>query len=191
MLNIVAHKEDYENCHYTSGKLTTFQKKTIRFGRIDVVAKIPQGAGTWPAIWLLGENKSRVGWPLCGEIDLMEHIGREPQNLHFSLHSQAFNHRLNNHRTKVVIHENLWEAFHEFSLEWDPDSISFFVDGILQAAFVKHEKDTVSQWPFQQGFYLIINFALGGTWGGVIDDAIFPVVFQIKSVKVYEPDGEE
>ncbi len=186
MLHIAAHKEAYEHRNYTSAKISTYQKKHIRYGRIEVEAKLPKGKGTWPAIWLLGENKKEAGWPLCGEIDLIEHIGRRPGQFHFSLHSKSFNHRKNNHLTYVYEDLSLLEGFQIFSIDWDEKQISFYINNKLMATFKKSNGASIEDWPFDQPFYLIINLAIGGHWGGDIDDQIFPVELQIKSVKVYE-----
>jgi beta-glucanase (GH16 family) len=137
MLHITAHKEIYEHKNYTSGKISTYQKKHIKYGRIEVDAKLPKGKGTWPAIWLLGENKKEAGWPLCGEIDLIEHIGRRPGQFHFSLHSKSFNHRTNNHLTYVYEDLALLEGFQKFSIEWDEKQISFYINNKLMATFKK------------------------------------------------------
>jgi beta-glucanase (GH16 family) len=186
ILNIVAYHEPFEHREYTSAKLTTAKKKTIGYGRVEVVAQLPQGAGTWPAIWFLGNNISEVGWPLCGEIDLMEHIGRNPKHIHFSLHSKTYNFHKNNQPTSIVVQEDIFEGFHTYAMEWDDQHITFLLDEVPYATFTKQSNDTPEQWPFDQGFYLILNLAIGGNWGGAIDDTIFPVSLRIKSVKVYE-----
>ena len=189
-LHIVAHKEAYMQRNYTSAKITTKNKKLIKYGRIDVLAQIPKGMGTWPAIWLLGENIKQNGWPLCGEIDIMEHVGNHEGFFHFSLHSKAFNHNLRNHPTYVHEQKNLLEGFHLYRLDWDKDSISFYVDEKHMATFKKPQDATKEQWPFDQSFYFILNLAIGGNWGGYIDDSMFPVAFKIKHVKVYERSDE-
>ncbi len=186
ILNIVSYKEVYENREYTSAKLTTKHKKSILYGRIEVSAKIPEGFGTWPAIWLLGNNMKEVGWPLCGEIDMMEHVGRNPNNIHFSLHTKSFNFHLKNQRTEVVEVPSLFDDFHEFAIEWTEHDITFFLDKKRYQTFSKQPKDTPAEWPFNQGFYLILNLAIGGNWGGAVDDQIFPSTLQFKYVKVYE-----
>lgn len=186
ILHIVAHKQVYKNRNYTSAKISTKNKKHIKYGRIDVKANVPKGMGTWPAIWLIGENIKENGWPMCGEIDIMEHVGNHEGYFHFSLHSKAFNHKKNNHPTYVYENTNFLEEFHIYRLEWDENSVSFYVDDIHMATFNKPHDATVEQWPFDQPFYLILNLAIGGNWGGYIDDSIFPVAFKIKSIKVYE-----
>jgi beta-glucanase (GH16 family) len=186
ILNIVAYKEKHLNREYTSAKLTTLNKKSIKYGRVEVMAKIPEGAGTWPAIWFLGENMREVGWPLCGEIDLMEHVGKNPKHIHFSLHSKSYNFHRHNQPTEVVFKDDIFEGFHEYAMNWDEKSISFELDKVHVATFTKKKNDKVDEWPFDQNMYLILNLAIGGNWGGAIDDSIFPVSIQFKYVKVYE-----
>lgn len=186
MLSIIAHKEKYYHRHYTSAKLTTKGKKSIKYGRIEVVASLPKGKGTWPAIWFLGDNIDQAGWPLCGEIDLMEHVGWHPSWIHFSLHSEGRNHHIGNQPTAFFEIDGILEGFHAYRLDWDEQGMSFYVDHTHYATFLKQENDDERYWPFDQGFYLILNLAIGGTWGGEIDDSIFPVSMKVKSVKVYE-----
>ena len=186
ILHIVSYKEKFEQRGYTSAKLTTLNKKHIQYGRVEVLAKVPQGAGTWPAIWLLGIDMKDVGWPLCGEIDLMEHVGHNQDVIHFSLHSKNRYHHIKNQPTKVITVPNVSQTFHEYAFDWDEKGITFYLDGAIQASFSKKTGSTVEEWPFDHPFYLILNTAIGGTWGGTIDDSIFPTSFEFKYVKVYE-----
>ncbi len=187
ILSIVAYKEPFENCAYTSAKLTTYNKKHIQHGRVEIMAKVPKGEGTWPAIWMLSERfKQGVPWPDCGEIDLLEHVGHHPGHVHFSLHSSKSYFHLNNQLTKVSHVPDAQDEFHEYRMDWDPDHISFYIDQKLQEVFHRSPDATDETWPFNQPFYLILNIALGGTWGGPIDDQIFPTAFQFKYVKVYQ-----
>jgi beta-glucanase (GH16 family) len=186
ILNITAYKETYYHRHYTSAKLTTQNKQFIRYGRVEVMASLPKGEGTWPAIWFLGDNIKTAGWPLCGEIDLMEHVGKNPESIHFSLHSEGKNHHIGNQPTAFFKIPGILEGFHEYRMDWDETSISFYLDGMHYVTFTKDQQDDEINWPFDQGFYLILNLAIGGTWGGQIDDTIFPVSMKFKYVKVYE-----
>lgn len=185
-LHIVAHKEAYQGSDYTSAKITTKGKKHIQYGRIEVMAHVPKGKGTWPAIWLLGEDVREVGWPLGGEIDLMEHVGKNPGHFHFSLHSKAYNHIKYNHPTYIHEDLELLNDFHLYRLDWDEDQISFYVDDKHIITFSKESHATEEQWPFNKPYFFILNLAIGGNWGGAIDDSIFPVELKIKYVKVYE-----
>ncbi len=190
ILNIVAYKEKYGKNNYTSAKLTTYGKKSILFGRVEVCAKLPLGLGTWPAIWLLSDAfKAGTSWPLCGEIDLMEHVGNHPGFVHFSLHSKSYNHLNYLQPTHIVEDPKLTEGFHEYAFEWDEDELKFFIDQKHHVTFHRGDENRLTDeggWPFHQPFYLILNLAMGGWWGGSIDDSIFPVSMQFKYVKVYE-----
>lgn len=187
ILNIVALKENYENRNYTSAKLTTYGKKSIKHGRIIVKAKLPKGKGVWPAIWLLPNSiRENEKWPLCGEIDILEHVGRYPYMIHFSLHSAKYNHKINTHKTHFIEDKEIYDKFKAYEIKWDENSISYYVDDIKIVEFKKDLNDEYEGWPFNKPFYLILNLAIGGNWGGEIDDDIFPVKFQIASVEVYE-----
>lgn len=186
ILHIVGLKENLNENHYTSAKLTTLNKHSIKYGRIEVMAKLPKGRGTWPAIWFLGENISDVGWPMCGEIDLMEHVGHTEERIHFSLHADSHHHLIGNQPTYVEDIKGILDGFHEYALEWDQEGITFFLDGIKKVSFMRKDYLHIQNWPFDKPFYLILNIALGGTWGGAIDDSIFPTEFLFKYIKVYE-----
>ncbi len=186
ILTILAKKEDYEHRHYTSAKLTTYGKKWIKYGRVEVMCELPTGIGTWPAIWFLGENYKEVGWPLCGEIDLMEHVGHNIDVFHFSLHSKDRHYHQQNQFVEIKKIKGITKGFHEFAVEWDEQSFTYYVDKKRMAHFEKPKNAPVETWPFDQRFYLILNIALGGTWGGQINDLDLPQTFKFKYVKVYE-----
>lgn len=176
---------------YTSARITTREKASWTYGRFEIKVKIPKGRGTWPAIWMLPDDLFEgKNWPLCGEIDIMEHIGRRPGEVHFSLHSDVNNHRKENQITSVSTVENLFEDFHLFRMDWDAKGFSFYMDGELMAEFSKGEKNGEREWPFDKPFHLVINLALGGYWGGDMDDSVLPADFAIQYVKVYERKGQ-
>ncbi|MDX1332263.1 MAG: glycoside hydrolase family 16 protein, partial [Robiginitalea sp.] len=172
MLIITARKED---SGYTSARLTTRDKMEFQYGRLEARAKLPTGTGVWPAIWLLGSNIGEVGWPRCGEIDIMEYVGKAPGEVHTSLHTpDSHGNTVNTMKTPV---EEIEEGFHLYAVEWEPDRIEFFIDGRSVYRFAP-EKRTEEIWPFDQPFYLIVNLAVGGNFGGPeIDDSIFPQEF--------------
>ncbi|WP_162140091.1 glycoside hydrolase family 16 protein [Haploplasma axanthum] len=189
ILNIVAYKENYENNEYTSAKLTTYGKKHIKYGKIIVKAKLPKGNGTWPAIWMLPVSiQNGNPWPYCGEIDIMEHVGKNQDYVHFSLHSKKYNHQVGNQPTHVIKQEGVTDTFNDYEVRWDSESISFYVNNEHHVTFKKNSDDSVEGWPFDEEFYLILNLAIGGWWGGEIDDSILPAKLQIQSVEVYEKD---
>ncbi|HEY8405497.1 MAG TPA: glycoside hydrolase family 16 protein [Acholeplasma sp.] len=186
VLHIVAHKEDYEHRNYTSAKLTTAGKKSFLYGRYEISMKLPKGKGTWPAFWFLGDNvKQGTRWPLCGEIDLMEHVGKDPNRIHFSLHSQNYNHKLGNNPHLHFYKEGLDDDFHKYTMDWTKEGFKFYVDDVLAATIDRNHKNAVEDWPFDAPHFMIINLAIGGFWGGDIDDSIFPVEFLIDYIKVY------
>jgi len=172
---------------YTSASLTTEGKAAWRYGRVEVRAKLPTGRGAWPAIWMLGNNYREAGWPRCGEIDIMENVGVDPNVIHANIHTQSYNHvRKTNKGSRITVSPPS-EAFHVYAVERFEDRIDFFVDEQKYFTFM-NEKTGVDAWPFEQPFYLILNVAIGGAWGGQkgIDAAIFPQRMEVDYVRVYE-----
>jgi len=180
-LFITARKKDNI---YTSTRITTKNKKEFQYGRMEVRAKLPLGKGLWPAFWMLGANISEVGWPLCGEIDILEYVGREPNTIFTSLHTQ--NSHGNTINSKKEIIEGIEEGFHLYAIDWNKDRIEFYIDNTLFYTFSPDDKNS-EIWPFDQPFFFIINLAIGGNFGGLeIDDSIFPQEFVIDYIKVYQ-----
>jgi beta-glucanase (GH16 family) len=186
-LVIEARKEAYEGFDYTSASINTWESALFTYGRFEIRAKLPTGRGTWPAIWMLGDNRSEVGWPACGEIDIMENVGYDPQRLHGYVHTGAYNHTRGTQRGNSVELESPWENFHVYAIEWFEDRIDFFIDDQNYFTFEK-ESDEPDVWPFDQPHYLLLNLAIGGGWGGQegIDDGIFPQKYYIDYVRIYE-----
>ena len=190
-LHIVALKKEHENLPYTSVRLTTYQKFMFQYGKIEVMAKLPEGKGTWPAIWMLPESirtKTEV-WPLCGEIDIMEHVGKDPNVVHTSLHTQLYNHMHGTQMTHFKKFTDMINNFHLYAVEWDQKSIKFYIDKKLfyEAQKGQDGKVTTNEgWPFDKPYYLILNLAMGGNWGGEVDETFFPVDFQIDYVRIYQ-----
>lgn len=189
MLIIEAHKEDYGGRAYTSAKLVTRGKADWKYGHIEVRAKLPKGRGVWPAIWMLSSQKKYGRWPVSGEIDIMEHVGHDPRNVYGSIHTESYNHRDGTQRTAgfMEIQNSFSGSFHNYAIDWTEEYIEFFVDDIPYMRFV-NEHATYKEWPFDQPFYLILNIAVGGTWGGQegIDDTIWPQRMEIDYVRVYQ-----
>lgn len=191
ILKIIAQKKEYKDLSYTSAKLTTYNKLKLQYGKIEVMAKLPKGKGNWPAIWMLPESlqKKEENWPLCGEIDIMEHVGNNPDVVHSSLHSQLYNHIKRTQITHFEKLRDLCESFHRYGIEWTKQGIKFFIDEKLFFETHKGEngRNTSNEgWPFDKPFYLILNLAIGGNWGGEIDDSIFPNEMQIDFVRIYQ-----
>lgn len=172
---------------YTSASLTTKALNEWQYGKVSVRAKLPKGTGTWPAIWMLGENWKEAGWPKCGEIDIMEHVGYEKDSIYGTVHTEAFNHIKGTEVGKAVFIENPYDDFHEYSIQWTPEKIEFILDGNVYHQFENIHK-TDAEWPFDQPFHLKLNLAIGGSWGGLkgIDDRIFPQQLIIDYARVYQ-----
>jgi beta-glucanase (GH16 family) len=168
---------------YTSTRITTAGKKEFKYGYIEARAKIPVGKGIWPAFWMLGSNIKQVGWPKAGEIDILEYVGKEPDMVFTSLHTQdSHGNTINTKKTRF---ENIEEGFHTYAIDWTEEKIEFFVDGQSVYTFNPSDKNS-DVWPFNQPFYFILNVAVGGNFGGPdVDDSIFPQKFIIDYIKVY------
>lgn len=175
-----------EFADYTSASLTTRGLAAWRYGRIEVRAKLPTGRGVWPAIWMLGTNMASVGWPRCGEIDIMEYVGFDPDLVHANVHTGKYNHVRRNGKGSNLRLES--QDFHIYAIEWHAGRIDFFVDDRKYFTYTKEPGAGEDSWPFDRPHYLILNLAIGGAWGGQqgIDEAIFPQRFEIDYVRVYE-----
>ncbi len=173
----------------TSASLITKDKADWTYGRIEVRAMLPRGRGTWPAIWMLGSNIDSVGWPDCGEIDIMEHVGFDPGVVHTTIHTKAYNWMNGNEKTADTLLQDCMDAFHVYAVNWSPEKIDFYIDSSRCLTF-KNEHKTTAEWPFDTPHYLILNLAIGGAWGGQkgIDPAIFPAQMKIDYVRVYDKD---
>ena len=195
VLHIVALKKKHENSAYTSAKLTTYQRELVQYGKIEVMAKLPRGKGSWPAIWMLPETirTGKEDWPLCGEIDIMEHVGKDPNVVHTSLHSELYNHVKGTQITKFDTLDNVFDRFHKYGIEWTEDAILFYIDDKLFFKTKKGENGRVKTnegWPFDKPYYLILNLAVGGNWGGEVDDSIFPNEMQVDFVRFYKKEAK-
>lgn len=189
LLHIVAKKEKYENNEYTSAKLTTRGLNSIEGGRVEIRAKLPKGLGSWPAFWMMPDSfHEGNSWPKCGEIDIMEHLGRLENQIHVSAHTGAYNHNLKTQFTSVNDLEGVTEEFKTYIFEWDDEEMSFYMDDILLGNLKKRDRQDISEmgWPFHQPFYLILNLAVGGFWGGEVDDTSLPWEILVDFVKVYK-----
>jgi len=169
---------------YTSAAIETKDKVSWKYGRIEVKAQLPAGKGIWPAIWGCGIDGKQVGWPKCGEIDIMELVGKDPGIIHGTIHYFADG----KHASKgdKISVQNTDTAFHVYAAEWTPDHIDLFVDDKKYFSFDTSVAQDNGQNPFQQPFFMILNIACGGSWGGPIDDSIFPQRMTIAYVRVYQ-----
>lgn len=184
-LHIVANKTNNPNCPYESARIMTRDKKHFQYGRFVVRAKMPKGRGAWPAIWFMGTAKGQ-GWPAVGEIDLMEFAGNRSQQVTSAYHTKTYNHTINTHKEGVFKASNLDTEFHDYILEWTKDHVSFQVDYEEILRTEKQPNDTFAEWPFDQPYYMIINLAVGGWYGGKIVDEDFPFHFEVASIRHFE-----
>lgn len=190
ILTITARKESYLGSHYTSAKILTKDLFSFKYGKLEVRAKIPPGTGTWPAIWMMPQYNEygNQSWPDNGEIDIMEHVGYNPGYIHGTVHTAAYNHKINTQKGGYIYVEDATNTFHVYSIEWSENKIDFLVDDHLYFTFENDMQGDYRTWPFNHPFYIIVNLAIGGDWGGVqgVDDNIFPVQLEIDYIKVYQ-----
>lgn len=186
-LIITAVKEPWDEFGYTSARLTTKEKGDWLYGRIEVKAKVPGGRGIWPAIWMLPTDWEYGGWPESGEIDIMEHVGYEPDTIHTTVHTGAFNHSIGTQVGEATYVPDCEEAFYVYAIEWTSEKIDFFIDDDKVFTF-KNNKGGPNEWPFDKHFHLLLNVAVGGDWGGVhgVDDDIFPAKMEVDYVRIYQ-----
>jgi beta-glucanase (GH16 family) len=171
---------------YTSARLKTEKLFAQRYGKFEARIRIPSGRGVWPAFWLLGDNISTVGWPACGEIDILENVGSEPTRIIGSLHGPGFSGGHSLHALFVLSSGILADDFHVFAVEWEPQEIRFYVDGHLYEKRTPADLPPGSRWVFDHPFFVILNVAVGGNWPGSPDDSTkFPQRMLVDYVRVY------
>jgi beta-glucanase (GH16 family) len=189
ILSIEAIKERTGGLDYSSARLVTRKKGDFLYGRFDIRAKLPRGTGTWPAIWMLATSQTygTQYWPDNGEIDIMEHVGFDPNVIHASMHTKSFNFIINTQKTSVVTIPTAMTEFHVYSIEWYPDRLRYLVDDVVYLEVPNQASWGWDKWPFDQKFHLLLNVAVGGDWGGQkgVDDTIFPQKMEVDYVRVY------
>ena len=178
VLKIIAQRENYSGSNYTSARIKTQGKFTFKYGRVEMRAKLPSGGGTWPALWMLGNNITTAGWPACGEIDIMEHLGNQLNKIYGTLHHPG--HSGGNADSRTVDIANATSEFHIYALDWRADAIKFYVDNQLFYTFTN-----TSSLPFNQNFFLIINCAIGGNFGGTIDPNFVSSTYEVDYIRVF------
>ncbi len=172
---------------WTSARVKTQNKKTFKYGKIIFRAKLPTGVGTWPAMWMLGENISSVGWPACGEIDVMEHVGKNQNVIQSALHTPSDFGDTQNKGSKTI--STASTEFHEYAVSWNADRMIFYVDDVAFYTYNPSSK-TAANWPFDANQFIIMNIAMGGTFGGPVDPALTSARMEIDYVRVYEERSE-
>jgi beta-glucanase (GH16 family) len=192
-LVITAIQENYTGAdgiarNYTSARLKTQNLFTQAYGRFEARIKIPKGQGIWPAFWMLGNDITRNGWPKCGEIDIMENIGREPGVIHGSLHGPSAVAHTSDATSTISLPagQNYSDDFHVYAIEWQPGTVRFYVDSNNYAAFTQAQWPAGGQWVFDHPFFVILNLAVGGVWPGSPDATTqFPQQMLVDYVRVY------
>jgi beta-glucanase (GH16 family) len=178
VLKITSLKEVYLGSNYTSARINTQGKFSFKYGKVEIKAKLPTGGGTWPALWMLGSDINSVGWPQCGEIDIMEHVGNSQNKIHSTLHYPNFFGA--NGPSKSLTISSVSSEFHIYTLDWRADAIKFYVDGTLYNTFTNS-----ASLPFNKDFFIIINSAMGGNFAGAIDPGFDFATFEIDYIRVY------
>lgn len=190
-LIIEARREPWSGRGYTSARLVTREKGDWTYGRVEVRAKLPSGRGTWPAIWMLPTEWRYGGWPHSGEIDIMEHVGFDPDIVHATVHTGAYNHAAGTQRGAQIEVPTARAAFNVYAIEWAPEEIRGYVNDTHYFTFENERLTDPSagapEWPFDQPFHLLLNIAVGGTWGGAqgVDPEVFPQQLVVDYVRVY------
>jgi beta-glucanase (GH16 family) len=192
-LVITARRENYTGLDgvsraYTSARLETAGHFQQRYGRFEARIKVPKGQGIWPAFWLLGSDVKSVGWPACGEIDIMENVGFEPGKVHGSLHGPKYSGEdpLTGAST-LPNHARFSDDFHVFAVEWEPNVIRFYVDNILYETQTVDSIPSQKHWAFDHPFFVLLDVAVGGVWPGNPDATTpFPTSMRVDYVRVYD-----
>jgi beta-glucanase (GH16 family) len=188
-LVIEALQESYSGANYTSARLKTQGKAAWTYGRMEARIKIPRGQGIWPAFWMLGTNITSVGWPKCGEIDILENIGREPTIAHGTLHGPGYSAGKGIGGTySLPGNPALADDFHVYGVEWTTNQIKWFVDGKQYFSVTPEQLPAATTWVFTQPQFILLNLAVGGNWPGNPDaTTTFPQRMIVEYVRVYAP----
>jgi beta-glucanase (GH16 family) len=176
----------YGECQYTSARLKTQGRFEQAYGRFEARIRVPYGQGIWPAFWMLGNNIQTAGWPTCGELDIMEHIGREPSNVYGTLHGPGYSGANGVGAHYTLASGGFADAFHVFAVEWEPNLIRWYVDGQLYQTRTPADLPPGSAWVFDHPFFMLLNVAVGGQWPGDPDaTTVFPQRMYVDYVRVY------
>lgn len=203
-LIIAALKENYGAQNYTSARIHTYRKFNLTYGKVEMRAKLPFGQGVWPAFWMLGDNIDQVGWPCCGEIDIMEFVGKNPNRIRGSIHGPcSFSQNCSKDKcdynqygigSDYVKESGFSDAYHNYSIEWEPNEIRWYFDDEKLPYQTRNPSNIINEttgqqypWVFDHDFRIILNLAIGGNWPGEPDNStIFPQKYYIDYVRVYK-----
>lgn len=185
MLKITAIQEDFEGSGYTSARISTKGLYAKKYGRFEARIKLPWGQGVWPAFWLLGNNIDTVGWPQCGEIDIMEYRGQEPTIVHGSLHGPGYSGGNPITKSYELSGDRFDTDFHVFGIEWGEGYVNFYVDDVLYNQITP--ADVTGEWVYDHDFFIIMNLAVGGSFAGAPNaNTVFPQTMLVDYVRVYQ-----
>jgi beta-glucanase (GH16 family) len=193
-LVITAYRETLGNkfrcrngvCRYTSARLKTQGRFEQAYGRFEARMRLPYGQGIWPAFWMLGNNIRRAGWPACGEIDIMENIGRGPALVHGTIHGPGYSGANGIGAPYALTSGAFSDGFHVFAVEWEPNQIRWYVDGNLYQSRTSADLPAGAKWVFDHPFFMLLNLAVGGYWPGDPEASnIFPQKMYVDYVRVY------
>ena len=180
-------QERYGGCAFTSARLNSKNRVEFRYGLVQARIKIPEGRGIWPAFWMLGSDIGEVGWPRCGEIDVMEILGQHPDVLYGAAHGPGYTEEAGtvNHRSRV----SLADDFHVYSVAWEPGRIRWYLDDVRYGTMTPADLPG-RPWAFDHDFFLVLNVAVGGTWPGRPSrSVVFPQTMLVDYVRLYAPGG--
>ena len=184
-LIITAKKESQGGSNYTSARIKTLGKREFQYGRIDIRARLPKGQGIWPALWMLGANFPSAGWPVCGELDIMELIGHQPNRVHGTAHFGSAPPSTQRTASYGLSSGNFSDAFHVFTLKWENNLVEWYVDDVKFHTLTP--ANTGGIYPFNQKFFFIFNVAVGGNWPGYPDaTTVFPQTMEVDYVRVFQ-----
>lgn len=176
----------YGRCEYTSSRMVTAGKRTFQYGRIEARLKLPQTQGIWPAFWMLGNDIGTVGWPACGELDIMEHVGFEPMITHGAMHGPNYSGNTPFAGT-YYLSEQVNANYHVYAIEWNSTSVRWFVDGNLFYTVTRSQVQSLGNWVFDHPMFLILNVAVGGNWPGSPNaSSVFPQRMYVDYIRVYQ-----
>jgi len=184
-LVIEARREKYQGSYYTSARLKTFGLKEFGYGRVEARMKVPAGQGLWPAFWMLGADFPRKSWPACGEIDIMEYIGKDPRTVYGTVHGPGYS-GSSGPGGRLRLDADVAQDFHIFAIERESDRIRWYCDGEQYFSISKGDQGA-NEWAFEKDFFIILNLAVGGAWPGPVAlDTPFPARLLVDYVRVYE-----
>ncbi len=179
----------YGACKYTSARLLTRGVFEFTYGKVEARLQMPYGQGVWPAFWMLGSNIDSVSWPVSGEIDIMENIGREPSTIHGTIHGPGYSGADGIGKDYTLASGAFKDDFHVFAVEWEPEAIRWYVDGEQYFQVTPKSLPAGRKWVYDHPFFLLVNLAIGGYWPGYPDETTtFPQQFLVDYVRVYQAE---